>query len=330
MRVYLLPDKQAARDQGASADAEPSLWETFAFKVSSWPSGLRAQQPVPSLEHWRHSPFSFYWWQLPPALWTIHWTLCCPFEQCWPWTAPLALGLSHLGSTVHPDSSLAPTVPTHRFPRGCARLTLCFLCARPSPRSPTWSWGPGPGHGGVRLRPLLRNDAIGRCEVPMSSVDWGVQCWPGASCRRHLAVSARGHAPTAGPSHPRPGANQHRRPGGGGRSDRTIPSRGAGRKVAEGCGGARAPGTDPSSSQPGKPRTSASLSAMSPRPGSSTVIVLEAKNLKKMDVGLSGVREARKRLRCWAEPGLRLRLPQFHRSPKVSPGRGRSELPWTI
>lgn len=66
-----------------------------------------------------------------------------------------------------------------------------------------------------------------------------------------------------------------------------------------------------------------------PTAGKLTVIVLEAKNLKKMDVGgLSGVWEARKRGGggCWEEGAVQ-EEPSGQGSERLL-GRGRSRLPW--
>lgn len=97
-----------------------------------------------------------------------------------------------------------------------------------------------------------RNDAIGEVRVPMSSVDLGrpVLAWRELQAAPREEVSARGHAPTAGPAHrrPRPIRAQASGVGAGLAPDRTIPSRVGGKEGRRGAaGGARAPGTGPSS-----------------------------------------------------------------------------------
>lgn len=144
-----------------------------------------------------------------------------------------------------------------------------------------------------------RNDAIGEVRVPMSSVDLGrpVLAWRELQAAPREEVSARGHAPTAGPAHrrPRPIRAQASGVGAGLAPDRTIPSRVGGKgRSKRGC--RRSPGSGDRSlflSQQEKLGDICFSLRYVPTAGKLTVIVLEAKNLKKMDVGgLSGVREA--------------------------------------
>lgn len=218
-------------------------------------SGLRTQQPVPSLEHWRHSPFSFYWWQLPPALWTIPLDPVLSLrEQCWPLDCSAGPWAVPFGLHGHPRLFLwPPTAPTHRFPRGCAAPHFVLSLRPPLTQVPYVELG-----GRVLVMAVYdfdrfsRNDAIGEVRVPMSSVDLGrpVLAWRELQAAPREEVSARGHAPTAGPSHPRPGPiSTGVQVGAGLAPDRTIPSRGGGKEGRRGAaGGARAPGTGPSSS----------------------------------------------------------------------------------
>lgn len=297
-------------------------------------SGLRARQPVPSLEHWRPSPFSFYWWQLPPALWTIPLDPVLSLrEQCWPLDCSAGPWAVRFGLHGHPRLFLWPlTAHTHRFPRGCVAPHFVLSLLPPLTQVPYVELG-----GWILVMAVYdfdrfsRNDAIGEVRVPMSSVDLGrpVLAWRELQAAPREEVSARGHAPPAGPSHPRPGPIRAQASGWGRGSFRTVPFRaeGAGRKVAEGLRadpGLRGP--VPLSLSAGETRRHLLLPPLCPhgreahrhRPGGQ----------KPEEDGRGGtVRCAgsRKRRRCWAEPGRRLRLPQFlgPRSHRGEEGPGR-------
>lgn len=191
-------------------------------------SGLRARQPVPSLEHWRPSPFSFYWWQLPPALWTIPLDPVLSLrEQCWPLDCSAGPWAVRFGLHGHPRLFLWPlTAHTHRFPRGCVAPHFVLSLLPPLTQVPYVELG-----GRILVMAVYdfdrfsRNDAIGEVRVPMSSVDLGrpVLAW------RELQAAPREEQ----------------------------------EKLGDICFSLR----------------------YVPTAGKLTVIVLEAKNLKKMDVG---------------------------------------------
>lgn len=264
-------------------------------------SGLRARQPVPSLEHWRPSPFSFYWWQLPPALWTIPLDPVLSLrEQCWPLDCSAGPWAVRFGLHGHPRLFLWPlTAHTHRFPRGCVAPHFVLSLLPPLTQVPYVELG-----GRILVMAVYdfdrfsRNDAIGEVRVPMSSVDLGrpVLAWRELQAAPREEVSARGHAPRLGPPTPGPGQSEHRRPGGGGARSGPYHSEPRGRegRSQRGCG--RIPGSGDRFLFPSQQEKLGDICfslRYVPTAGKLTVIVLEAKNLKKMDVGgLSGVREA--------------------------------------
>lgn len=102
--------------------------------------------------------------------------------------------------------------------------------------------------------------------------------------------------PRLGPPTEGPGQSEHRPPGGGGARSGLYHSEPSGREGRSKRGCRRSPGSgDPSLflSQQEKLGDICFSLRYVPTAGKLTVIVLEAKNLKKMDVGgLSGVREA--------------------------------------
>ena len=139
-------------------------------------SGLRARQPVPSLEHWAPQSLQLLLVAattssldystgpcavpsralLAPGL--LRWPLGCPMWA--PWTPRLFLW--------------TPTAPTHRFPRGCAAPHFVLSVRPPLTQVPYVELG-----GRVLVMAVYdfdrfsRNDAIGEVRVPMSSVALG-------------------------------------------------------------------------------------------------------------------------------------------------------------
>uniref|UniRef100_A0A8I5UTJ2 Synaptotagmin 5 n=1 Tax=Pongo abelii TaxID=9601 RepID=A0A8I5UTJ2_PONAB len=238
---------EAVRDQGASADAEPSLWGDFRLQGELLPSGsvFHSLCPVPGTVG--TDPFRFSWrrpqlrWQLP-ALGLFHWTLGTTDSWAVAWSlggtiwVPLTRDFFPHGSLDFPiwvplTVRLDPRCLTPRLPSGCAVphpisdscSLLRILCAL---QVPYVELG-----GRVLVMAVYdfdrfsRNDAIGEVRVPMSSVDLGrpVQAW------RELQAAPREEQ----------------------------------EKLGDICFSLR----------------------YVPTAGKLTVIVLEAKNLKKMDVG---------------------------------------------
>lgn len=338
VRVYLLPDKRRRHETRVHRQTlNPHFGETFAFKVSSWPQGSVPSSPSPVWNTGATVPSAFTGGSYHQLCGLFHWTLCCPFESsAGPWTAPLALGLSHLGSMDTPTLPLAPHCPHSPLSTCMCCASLCAFSAPAPHLGPLrGAGGPGPGHGGVRLRPLLpqRRHRGGASSHELRGL--------GASSAG-LARAAGGTSRGGERSWPRPHgwalppqtrANQHRRPGGGGPRSGPYHSEQRGRegRSQRGCG--RSPGSGDRSfflSQQEKLGDICFSLRYVPTAGKLTVIVLEAKNLKKMDVGgLSGVRKPQTTA-VLGGAGSQTQAPAVSGSPKVSPGRGRSRLPWTI
>lgn len=171
---------------------------------------------------------------LAPGL--LRWPLGCPIWA--PWTPPTL--------------PLAPHCPHSPLSTWMCCASLCaFFAPAPHPGPLRGAGGPDPGHGGVRLRPLLPQRRHRGGASPHELRGLG-------AASAGLARAAGGASRGGERSWPRPPgwalppqarANQSTgvRVGAGLVPDRTIPSRGGGKEGSRGAaGGSRAPGTSSS------------------------------------------------------------------------------------